>query len=130
MSEEYKIEDQYILNIKSETTKFEFDEKLKLNIGYKIKRNEKILTNDEIIATGDILETEEGKQYLLIVLGDITKNGKIQIYDLNKLRVCILKNEFDLDEQQKLAADCNLDGRDLNVRDLVRLRILLLTKTT
>ena len=127
-SKEYQIKDSYVLNIENNTSKSEFDKKINTATKYKIMRNEKEITNEEKIATGDKMITNTGEEYTLIVAGDISKDGDINIYDLNRLRICLLTGNINLDEEQKLAADCNLDGKEIGIMDLVRLRILILTK--
>lgn len=41
-----------------------------------------------------------------------------------------LLGEINLTEIEKLAADANVDGKNVGIQDLVRLRILILSKNT
>lgn len=127
-SEEYKLQNNYILNIEPYTEKSAFDSKLNLSTQYEITRNGKVLSEEDTLATGDKLRTAAGEEYTIIVKGDINKDGEVNVQDIVKLRVYIL-TKSNLDEISKLAADCNVDGKDITVKDLVRLRIMILTKT-
>lgn len=124
---DYKIENDKIINISYNTEKKDFDEKLAIGEKYIIKRGNKTLTENEKIATGDILETTEGKEYKLIVTGDINSDGDVNIKDIIKLRKYLLLRN-NLNETEILAADTNLDGKDISIKDLVRMRIIVLTK--
>ncbi len=127
--EKIKIENNTIKNIKGETKVTELKEKLQVSTAYTIKRQNTEIEDTENIATGDILETEDGTQYTLIVKGDINKDGKVDVKDLVKMRRYMLLGN-NLDENEKIAADTNLDGKEISVRDLVKMRIILLTSNT
>lgn len=127
--EKIKIENNTIKNIKGETKGAELKEKLQVSTAYTIKRQNTEIEDTENIATGDILETEDGTQYTLIVKGDINKDGKVDVKDLVKMRRYLLLGN-NLDENEKIAADTNLDGKEISVRDLVKMRIILLTSNT
>lgn len=125
--EDYQIDKDTIKNISGNTKKTEFMQKLGSNEPYTIIRGEKTLLDKDTIATGDILETKTGKRYTLIVTGDITKDGQVNIKDIVKLRrYLILKNN--LDAIELLSADTNLDGKDITIKDLVRMRKIVLEK--
>ncbi len=125
--EDYQIEKDTIKNISGNTTKTEFIQKLGSNEAYNIARGEKTLLDKDIIATGDTLETKTGKRYTLIVTGDITKDGQVNIKDVVKLRrYLVLKNN--LDATELIAADTNLDEKDVTIKDLVKLRKIVLEK--
>ena len=125
--EKYKIENETVKNIKGETSVKTLKEKLQLTEKYIIKRKNEEIQDYENIATGDILETESGKQYALIVRGDINKDGKVDIKDIVKMRRYLLLGN-NLDENEKIAADTNLDGKEISIKDLVKMRIILLTQ--
>ena len=127
MDKEYKIRDNYILNIKNNTNRYNFDKNLNLPIKYEIIRNETKLTETDKIATGDILVTDGGEEYTLIVNGDINKDGDVNIKDVMKLRRYLLKRN-NLDEISLLAADCDLDGKSINTRDLIKMRLIVLER--
>ena len=123
--EGYIIENGYILNVKQKTTINNFATKFNLSSGYTIKRNDKAITNKDIIATGDILQLKNGAEYTIVVAGDINKDGKVTTYDLSTFRRYILGlREFD--ELESLAADINVDKQALGVKDYTRMRIEIL----
>lgn len=127
ISKEYKIQGDHILNISNNTNKTDFANNLKINSNYEIYRNNQKLSNTDKIATGDTLKLSGGQEYTLIVTGDINKDGDVDIQDLISLRRHLLvKNDFDKD--QNLAADSDLDGEPLSIKDLIRMRIIILTK--
>lgn len=123
--EDYKIEDKQIKNIDGSTKKIDFKTKLKLNEEYSILRNNKEISDNDKIFTGDILKTKSGKEYTLIVTGDINKDGVVNIKDIIDLRKYILLGN-NLDDIELMAADTNLDGKEINIKDLVRMRMLVL----
>lgn len=125
-NQNYIIQDNIIKNISEQTKKSDFDNKLKLGITYKIARNEKEISNTDSIATGDILTTSAGDKYILIVAGDLNKDGKLNLKDLVKMRKYFLDGN-NLDENEILAADCNFD-RKINLKDLVKMRLMLLNQ--
>lgn len=126
--EQYQIKENTIENITNNTKRTDFEKKLKIEEKYEILRNGKILERDNVVATGDILKTESGQEYTLIVVGDINKDGDVNIKDLIKMRKYLL-GEKGLDDSEKLAADCNLDGKKINIKDFIRMRIIALTKS-
>ena len=123
--EDYKIEDKQIRNIDGSTKKTDFQKKLLLNEEYSILRNNKEIADDENIATGDVLKTKSGKEYILIITGDINKDGVVNIKDIINLRKYILLGN-NLDNTELIAADTNLDGKEINIKDLVKMRIIVL----
>lgn len=125
-SQNYIVQENIIKNISEQTIKSDFDNKLKLEITYKITRNEKEITSTDNIATGDILTTSAGDKYTLIVTGDLNKDGKLNLKDLVKIRKYFLDGN-NLDENEMLAADCNFDGK-INLKDLVKMRLMLLNQ--
>lgn len=122
---DYKIEENYIKNVTNNTIKSDFDKKLNLAVNYKITRNGTEISQDEIIATGDILTTETGDEYIIIVPGDINKDGKVDLKDFIKMRIYLLL-ENNLDEVEMLAADCNNDNQPIGVKDYIRMRLIIL----
>ena len=125
--EKYKIENNTIKNIKGETSVETLKGKLQVDEKYTIKRKDTEIQNSENIATGDILETESGNKYTLIVRGDLNKDGKVDIKDLVKMRKFLLLGN-NLDESEEMAADTNIDGKEISIKDLVKMRIILLTQ--
>ena len=121
----YIIKDNYILNVWQKTSLTDFEENFNLHQSYTIKRNDVELTDTDIVATGDILELSSGDKYTIIVAGDINANGRVSVFDLSILRRYILRLQ-ELTELQALAADINVDGRELTVQDYSRMRIEIL----
>ena len=121
----YKIEENYIKNVTNNTIKSDFDKKINLSVKYKITRNGEEVSQDDILATGDILTTETGDEYIIIVPGDINKDGKVDLKDFIKMRIYLLL-ENNLDDIEKVAADCNLDGQVIGVKDYIRMRLIIL----
>ena len=121
----YKMEENYIKNVTNNTKKSDFDKKLNLSVGYKIYRNGIELKPDDIIATGDILTTEAGDSYTIIVPGDINKDGLVNLKDFIKMRIYLLL-ENNLDDVEIIAADCNNDNQPVGVKDYIRMRLIIL----
>lgn len=125
--EKYRIENYTIKNINGETEKSKLKERLQISGEYKIKRNNKELNDTDYISTGDILELKSGEKYTLIVKGDVNKDGEVSIKDIVRLRKYLLGNT-EFGDIEKIAADANLDGKEIGIKDLVRMRILALTR--
>ena len=89
---------------------------------YTIKRKNTEIKNSENIATGDILETESGNKYTLIVRGDLNKDGKVDIKDLVKMRKFLLLDN-NLDESEEMAADTNIDGKEISIKEAATLHM-------
>ena len=77
---------------------------------YKIIRNSKELTEEESIATGDILQMESGQEYKLIVKGDVNSDEVVNIKDIIELRKYLLMRNIWMKLKQ-VAADTDLDGK-------------------
>ena len=120
----YQIKDNNIMNIYPETTVKEFKEAFTLLKEYVIKNADQELTEEDSIATGDILEDDEGKIFTLIVLGDLNQDGKLSLSDISLERKYILKM-IDLSEIQKLATDVNFDN-NISLTDISIMRKLVL----
>lgn len=123
-SEEYKLDGNYILGVKANTKLENFRKILNGNIDYNVYRENKLLEDGEIVATGDKLITENNDTFYIIVEGDITKDGITNIKDLVKIRRNILKIE-QFDEYQTMASDLAED-KEITVKDLVRIRKIIL----
>lgn len=120
----YQIKDNNIMNIYPETTVKEFKEAFTLLKEYVIKNVDKELTEEDNIATGNVLEDDEGKIFTLIVLGDLNQDGKLSLSDISLERKYILKM-IDLSEIQKLATDVNFDN-NISLTDISIMRKLVL----
>ncbi len=125
-NENYQVVNNYIKDILYNTSVTEFNEKLATDAEYTIQRNGQLISADESIATGDILKTSAGLEYTLIVSGDITKDGAVNIKDIVKLRTYLLEGN-NLSDIELMAADCDNDGKDITIKDLVQMRIIVLT---
>ncbi len=120
----YQIKDNNIMNIYPETTVKEFKEAFTLLKEYVIKNVDKELTEEDNIATGNVLEDDEGKIFTLIVLGDLNQDGKLSLSDISLERKYILKM-IDLSEVQRLATDVNFDD-NISLTDISIMRKLVL----
>lgn len=121
----YIVDNGYILNIKQKTKVRQFTQEFNLSTKYVIKRNNSNLKDEDIIATGDILQLKNEAEYVIIVAGDINRDGKVTTYDLSAFRRYILGiRKFD--EIESLAADINVDKQELGVKDYTRMRIEIL----
>ena len=121
----YIVDNSYILNVRQETSVDQFAKKFNLSTEYNIKRNGNKLSNNDLIATGDILQLKNGSEYTIVVAGDINKDGRVTTYDLSTFRRYIL-NLRKFDEIESLAADINVDRQKLGVKDYTRMRIEIL----
>ena len=120
----YQIKDNNIMNIYPETTVKEFKEAFTLLKEYVIKNVDKELTEEDNIATGNVLEDDEGKIFTLIVLGDLNQDGKLSLSDISLERKYILKM-IDLSEVQRLATDVNFDD-NISLSDISIMRKIIL----
>ena len=125
--EDYKFKEDKILNISADTNKEKFSQMANIDVNYKIIRNSKELTEEESIVTGDILQMESGQEYKLIVKGDVNSDGVANIKDVSVLRKYLLMKN-NLNEVEQLAADTDLDGKTIGIKDLVRMRIIVITQ--
>ena len=122
--EEYQIKGKYIIGILPNTDLKTFTINLNGNVPYNVYRNGEFLSNDSIISTGDELITDYNKTFYLIVKGDVSKDGKITIKDLVKVRKRILELE-EFDDLQERAADVSNDEK-ITIKDLVQIRKIIL----
>lgn len=81
-----------------------------------INSNNKEESNDVNVATGDKL-IKNGQEYLLVVKGDITKDGEVGVLDLINLRKQLVGLE-NLKGEQAIAADIDENGK-IDVLDLI-----------
>ena len=112
-SEEYLINEDDIKKIIVKTTISDFVEKMNIREEYTILDNEgNVVSDDEIVKTGMKLKLESGKEYDLIVRGDINGDGKVTLTDLSKLILHYngMKG-FILDGAPCKAADMNYDDK-------------------
>jgi len=112
-SEEYVFQNEYIVNIVNGTTKLELLTKFVSNVEMTVttEENEEI-ADDEKIKTGMKLKLSDELEYILVVRGDINKDGNISLVDLSKLVLHYNETEgFILENAALMAGDMNLDGK-------------------
>ena len=63
----------------------------------------------------------------MCIRDSLNKDGKVDIKDLVKMRKFLLLGN-NLDESEEMAADTNIDGKEISIKDLVKMRIILLTQ--
>ena len=122
---EYDVTTDKICNITVNTTVEKIEDKLPIKQEYKVLRNGKELKNEEKVATGDILKLTSGREYTLIVKGDLNSDGTVNIIDLVRTQNAILKRR-QLTEIEELAADANYDKEQITIKDLVRIQMTIL----
>ena len=123
-SNEYKLDEKYIVGIKQNTDLSKFQNTLNANINYDVYRENIKLNKKDLVITGDKLITEYGETFYIIVKGDISKDGITNIKDLIKIRRNILKLE-QFDEYQQKAGNLAQDDI-INIKDLVIIRRMIL----
>ena len=116
-TDQYKIVNSYIVKIKPNTTYNEFIKNIQTNQTYTVKEGSKIISGTDIIKTGQVLTTQTGKQYTLVVMGDLNGDGKIRIIELARISKIGSGKIKDYKEIEKMAIDANADGK-INILDL------------
>ena len=122
----YKIENEYILNIKYNSSKGEVLGNIKTASDVTICDDEgnEILDNNEIIKTGMKLKLSDNSEYILIVRGDTNCDGNLTLTDLSKLLLHYNETKgFELEGNAVKAADLNFDGK-ITRTDLSQLLVL------
>lgn len=127
--ETYQIEGNKICNIVSNTKTENISQNLPIKEQYVIKRNDRQLEANEVVATGDVIELESGKKYTLIVKGDVNSDGAVNITDLVRTQNFILGRRT-ATEIEESAADANFDKEQITIKDLVRIQIMILNPPT
>lgn len=115
----------YIKNIQPETELTTFKKVIFTEVGYTVFNlsGNQVLDN-EMIGTGYRLITDTGKEYVLIVMGDLNGDGEMKLTDLSMIRKHYLALETLTDEYEK-AADVDNNGNiSLNDISLIRKMIL------
>lgn len=121
----YEINTTTIDRISENTNVVEFKENIVTEMGYIIVNKEDIeLQDTDIIATGDKLITDDDKEYILIVTGDLNGDGKLTLTDMSLLRKHYLEVESLQDEYLE-AADIDYNQKiSLNDISIMRKHIL------
>jgi len=120
----YQIDNTYIKQVGTQTTKTQFIKNITNSQSGTITRNKTNLKEEDIIATGDIL-TVQNKRYTIIVKADPSGDGKTSIMDLMKIKRHITGTNY-LDTNQILASDLNEDGK-VTIIDAMRF-VRIITK--
>lgn len=117
----YKIDGNYITNIKPETKVSEVKKDVKSNREYEIQKTDGTkLTENDIVATGYKVKFATGETYEIVVNGDISGNGKITITDVAKIKKHIINTET-LTGAYLKAGDVN--GNDtITITDLAKIK--------
>ena len=93
------------------------------NTNYKIINGKgEELKEEDRIGTGYKIELESGKQYTLVVYGDLNGDGKVNVIDIARLQKVLTKISEET-ELIKIAADLKEDSK-LDLNDLARLQKL------
>ncbi len=88
-------------------------------IGMTVYRDGAALADNAVVATGDTVNIG-GKEYTVIIKGDVSRDGKVNSTDFMQIRKQYL-GLYEMDEIQKSAA--NVDGDDgINSTDFMRIR--------
>ena len=126
-SDKYIIEENLILRIAPGTTVQKFKENVETNQELIFTdKNGNTLNEDRKIATGTALKVGEGKQYTLVVIGDMTQNGEITITDLAQLKLHYI-DKTPLTGARLKAADIDGNG-EITITDLAQLKLIFIGK--
>lgn len=124
-SEKYKIGEKYITRVVPVTTVEEFkknvttDEELVFTdeLG-------KVIEQKEIIKTGTKLKVGNKKEYILIVIGDIDKDGSMSINDLAQIKLHLIEIKL-LTGLELKSADIDDDNK-VTINDLAQIKLILI----
>ncbi len=117
----YKIDGNYITNIKPETKVSEVKNDIKSNREYEIqKRDGTKLTDNDIVATGYKVKFATGETYEIVVNGDVSGDGKITITDVAKIKKHIINTET-LTGAYLKAGDVN-ENDTITITDLAKIK--------
>ena len=120
----YLEDDEYIVKINPNTKRIDFENNIETNLNYTIKEGNNEVKEEDLIKTGQILSVSD-KKYILIVSGDLNKDGKVSVSDLALIQRKILHPDYYLDEASIKAGDKGSDG-SLSVIDLARIQKFIL----
>ena len=113
----YQIQGEYIIKIKPKTKCSDFIKSINTNQKYIIKEADTEISENDFIKTGQTLITEDGKIYILIVIGDLNGSGKIGVLELARISKIGAGIEKNIKEIERMAIDANGDGQ-INIIDL------------
>lgn len=124
-SKKYKIGEKYITRILPETTVQAFKENVTTNqelVFIDELGNE--IGETEIIKTGTKLKVGNEKEFILVVVGDIDKDGMLSINDIAKIRLHLIEIE-QLTGIDLKAADVD-DDDDVTINDMAQMKLILI----
>ena len=131
-STKYNINNSYILKVQPSTKVSDFKSKIQTNAtGINVYNSSKVLSSNEIVATGMKLELKKGSKtltYTIIVSGDVNGDGEADLKDLVKINKARL-SKITLNEKDFYAADVNQDKK-LDLKDLTKINRFRLCKIT
>ncbi len=124
ISTKYKVSAGYVSRIPVDTTVSEFKNNVTSNEELTIlDKDGNVLQDTDKLATGMILKAGEEKQYTLVLIGDINRDGEISITDLVQLKLFSV-NLRTPDTVERIAADMDGNNR-ITITDLVKLNLML-----
>ena len=123
----YEIEYSYIIGIEEGTNVETLLNNLETNETIEIynHNNEKI-EGQAVIGTGMKLRLGDGKEYTLVVTGDLNGDGKVSITDLSKMKLHLIRKQV-LENEYEKAVDMNNDGNN-SVTDLSIIKKYIVNK--
>ena len=122
-SAKYKVDtdNNRILNINPDTNLTTFMSNISTDKSeYSVKdKNNNMKNNTDKVATGDKIETSDGKELILCVVGDVNGDGTSDIKDIfavnkHRLNTAILQNEY------SISGDVNFDGK-VDIKDIFKI---------
>ena len=121
----YKVDGNYIINIKPETKVSEVKNDVKSNREYEIQKTDGTkLTENDIVATGYKVKFATGETYEIVVNGDVSGDGKITITDVAKIKKHIISLEK-LTGAYLKAGDVN-ENDTVTVTDLAKIKKVII----
>ena len=121
----YKVDGNYIINIKPATKVSEVKNDVKSNREYEIQKTDGAkLTENDIVATGYKVKFATGETYEIVVNGDVSGDGKITITDVAKIKKHIISLEK-LTGAYLKAGDVN-ENDTVTVTDLAKIKKVII----
>ena len=121
----YKVDGNYIINIKPATKVSEVKNDVKSNREYEIQKTDGTkLTENDIVATGYKVKFATGETYEIVVNGDVSGDGKITITDVAKIKKHIISLEK-LTGAYLKAGDVN-ENDTVTVTDLAKIKKVII----
>ena len=114
-----------ISRISPETKTSDFKSHISTEVGYKIENlSGQEIQNGDFIGTGYTLVTDTGKEYTLIVTGDLNGDGEVKLTDVSMIRKHYLEVET-LQGIYEEAADIDNNG-NISLNDISMMRKFIL----